>query len=67
MINSHRPTALGGQAAPVISHAERQVLALWTGSLVGYAARSDPRPPASRPCPNPAPRLGIVAAVAIAS
>jgi hypothetical protein len=66
-INSHRPTTLGGQPAPVISRAERQVMALWTVSPVGYATRSDPGSPPSRPCLNPAPRIGIVAAVVIAS
>jgi hypothetical protein len=34
-INLHRPTTLGGQPAPKISHAEQQVLALWTTSLAG--------------------------------
>ncbi len=41
-INSHRPTTLGGQPTLVISHAERQVLALWTVSLAGYAAPERP-------------------------
>ncbi len=59
-INSHRPTTLGGQPTLVISHAERQVLALWTVSLAGYAAPERPEATGvqamSQPCPKARPR-----------